>query len=686
MRIRTPLSAALSLLLLSAGCGSGANSSSQTGTQTGTGAGNTLPAASLSPSSLTFAATPAGSPSAALPLTLSNTGGAALIVTGVALSGTNPGNFSQTSNCATVAAGASCTISVIFTPTAASATYTANLTVTDNTGGAAGSTQTVAVSGTGAAPAPVPQAVLAPTALSFSAPLLSASAAQTVTLSNPGTATLTGIATTLSGSSAFTQSSNTCGTTLAAGASCAIAIIFTPVAAGTVTGTLSVAGNASGSPQTVTLTGAGAVPVATFSASSIAFPATRPGSTSAASSVTLTNTGAATLTISSIALGGANPSSFTETNTCGLTLAAAASCSISATFSPAAATSYTAAIAVTDSAAGSPHSIALSGSGSSSSANTSYQLLAFPEADNSVTPLYALVNAAQKTIDMTMYALEDTTFSADLVAACKRGVTVRVILDQNDEKSGNTPAYNQLNAQANCSAVWANKAFEATHQKSFILDGTQVAIMSLNLQSQYYSTTRDFALIENDAADIAAIQATFNADYAAGTPSSGVAGASDFSSYTPGLGDNNDLIWSPTTAQAAMLGIIDNATSTLLVENEEMGAANIVSAFEAACQRGVKVKIAMVNQSSYTSNFTALKAAGCSVSLYPNTQTGFYIHAKAVVADFGLSTQSVYMGSINYSLASMNDNRELGVFITDPTSVTFLNTTMAADFAGATPF
>ena len=312
-----------------------------------------------------------------------------------------------------------------------------------------------------------------------------------------------------------------------------------------------------------------------------------------------------------------------------------------------------------------------------------YTLYAFPEADNSVTPLYALINSAQHTIDMTMYALEDTTFLGDLVTACNRGVKVRVILDQNLEKSGNTPAYNQLNATSNCSAVWANRAFQASHQKSIILDGTQVAIMSLNLQSQYYSTTRDFALLENDAADIAAIQATFNADFAAGTPSSGVAGTSDYT-YQPGAGD--DLIWSPTTAQADMLAIINNARKTLVVENEEMGASNIVSALEAACTRGVAVHVAMVSQSSYATNFRALEAAGCGVHVYPDTQTGFYIHAKAVVADYGLSTQSVYMGSINYSNASMTENRELGVYIADPASVQFLNATMVSDYAGGSPY
>ncbi len=645
-----PLGAMAAVLFL-AGCGSGGSTPSQT-TSGGSGIVVTGPVASLSASALSFPATPAGT-TATLTVTVANAGSSALTVSGVTIGGTNPSVFAAPNTCPTVAAAGSCILTVSFTPVAASASYTAILVVTDNTGGVAGSNQTLTVSGTGAAPIPTPQAVLSPASLSFSSPLNASSAAQTVTLSNPGSATLTGIAVTLTGSTTFAQTATTCGTTLAAAASCTISLSFTPVAAATATGTLSVADNAAGSPQTVALTGTGALPLATLSASSIAFSPQFIGTTSAASSVTLTNTGAATLTIASIAASGTG---FSQTNTCGLTLAVGASCTVSATFTPAAASAYTGAITLTDSAANSPQTIALSGMGTASS--VTHTLYSFPETDNSVTPLYALINAAQKTIDMTMYALEDTTFSGDLVTACQRGVKVRVILDQNDEKSGNTPAYTLLNSSGtNCSAVWANKAFEATHEKSFIIDGTQVAIMSLNLQSQYYSTTRDFALLTNDIADIAAIQATFNADYAAGTPGSGVAGTSDFS-YTPALGD--DLIWSPTTAQAAMLAIINNAKSTLLVENEEMGAANIVSALEAACQRGVVVRIAMVSQSSYATNFKALEAAGCGVHVYPDTQTGFYIHAKAVIADFGLSTQSVYMGSINYSLASMNNNRELG--------------------------
>ncbi len=300
-------------------------------------------------------------------------------------------------------------------------------------------------------------------------------------------------------------------------------------------------------------------------------------------------------------------------------------------------------------------------------------LYTYPSA-STVTPLYALVKGAKKTIDMTMYELVDTTFSADLVAACKRGVKVRVILDQNLEKTYNAPAYKQLNATTNCTAAYANPAFQATHQKSFIVDGTTVAILTLNLTSRYYKTSRDFALVEHDAADIAAIQATFNADFKSTT---------DFS-YQPSAG--TDLIWSPTTATADLLGIINGAKKTLLVENEEMGAANVVSALEAACKRGVAVHLAMTDTGTYDTEFTALKAAGCGVHTYTSTTTGLYIHAKVMIADYGLATQKVYLGSINFSTPSMTENRELGLYVTDTATIKSLNTTLTADYAGAAAF
>jgi hypothetical protein len=105
-----------------------------------------------------------------------------------------------------------------------------------------------------------------------------------------------------------------------------------------------------------------AAPV-TLSATSLSFGAVTVGSSSASQSVTLTNTGTATLTVSSIAVTGTNASSFVFANNCGTSVAVGASCTIHGHFAPTTKGALTAAITITDSAAGSPQSIALTGTG-----------------------------------------------------------------------------------------------------------------------------------------------------------------------------------------------------------------------------------------------------------------------------------------------------------------------------------
>src|SRR5205085_4067586 len=90
------------------------------------------------------------------------------------------------------------------------------------------------------------------------------------------------------------------------------------------------------------------------------------GSTSAAQTVTLTNSGNAALTISSIGLSGTNSGDFAQTNTCpssSSTLAAGASCTISVTFTPTATGTRSASVTITDNAGGSPQLVALTGTG-----------------------------------------------------------------------------------------------------------------------------------------------------------------------------------------------------------------------------------------------------------------------------------------------------------------------------------
>lgn len=297
------------------------------------------------------------------------------------------------------------------------------------------------------------------------------------------------------------------------------------------------------------------------------------------------------------------------------------------------------------------------------------------EPDQGLTSIYSLISSAKSTIDMTMYELQDTTAQNLLCTAAGKGIKVRVILDTNLEKSNNTSAYNQLHS-CGVSVVWAYTKYHATHQKTITVDaGTsdaQTAIMTLNMTSRYYSTTRDFAVIENDANDIAAIETTFNKDFSHAT-------------VTPPTGD--DLVWSPTNSQTSLLNMINNAKYSLLVENEEMSDSAIVSALASACKKGVSVDIAMVNDNNdYASEFNTLTNAGCNVSTYPDTSTGFYIHAKAILADYGRSTARAFVGSENFSSASLTENRELGLTTTNSSIMQQLETTISNDYAGGTPW
>jgi FG-GAP-like repeat/Abnormal spindle-like microcephaly-assoc'd, ASPM-SPD-2-Hydin/FG-GAP repeat len=333
----------------------GVAGSMQTASLTGTG---TAPAASLTPAPVTFADQFVKTVSAAMTVTVANTTGtAALTITSITLSGTNASDYAQTNTCGTsVAAGASCTISVTFTP-GAEGTRTATLTVTDNTGGTSGSTQTASLTGTGVAPA----ATLSPASLDFGNQDFGvASKVMNVTLTNSGSATLT--VTSIAGSGDFSET-NACGTALDAGKSCTVMVTFKPTALGARTGTVTVTDNSNGvtgSTQTVALSGTGQGSQANLSVSTVSFStALLVGATSGAQTVTLENTGNVAMTITSIAASG----DFGETNTCAGSLAANASCTITLTFKPTAGGTRSGTLTLTDNAADSPQTVSLTGTG-----------------------------------------------------------------------------------------------------------------------------------------------------------------------------------------------------------------------------------------------------------------------------------------------------------------------------------
>ena len=221
--------------------------------------------ATLTPASLAFSAQQVGTSSAAQAVTLTNNGNEDLSISDIQVTG----DYSQTNNCpATLAAAASCTLNITFTPAAAGPLDGA-LSLTDSE---PNSPQTVAFTGTGY----FNTLTLAPASLTFGNQTLNTvSAAQVVTVTNNSATAVTISGVAVSGN--FAQSNN-CGTVAPNGGTCNVSVTFTPTAVGARSGTLTVTDNAQNSPQTATLTGTGmaaSTPLATLSPTSVVFTPSR---------------------------------------------------------------------------------------------------------------------------------------------------------------------------------------------------------------------------------------------------------------------------------------------------------------------------------------------------------------------------------------------------------------------------
>ncbi|MEJ2008649.1 MAG: choice-of-anchor D domain-containing protein [Acidobacteriota bacterium] len=286
------------------------------------------PTAVLSTPTLDFAPRQVGTTSSAQTVTLTNNSSTALAISNIAASS----GFAETNTCGTsLAAGANCTISVTFAP-ATFGSQTGTVTINDNA--ASGSQQLVTLHGSAFSGT----VSLSPTSLAFGNQTVgTTSAAQTVTLTNSSTAPLTIESYGASLPFAMTTDCPLQPNTLAGGASCHLSATFSPSDIGDigqVVGQVSITDSAEDSPQTIPVTGTGTGPLVSLSPQPLVFGNQEVGTTSAAQTATLTNTGNADLTITGI-ITGTGP--FTPSDDCPRapsTIPPGATCTISVAFAP----------------------------------------------------------------------------------------------------------------------------------------------------------------------------------------------------------------------------------------------------------------------------------------------------------------------------------------------------------------
>jgi hypothetical protein len=183
------------------------------------------------------------------------------------------------------------------------------------------------------------------------------SASKTITISNPSNVSFDIASIAASGN--FSQT-NDCGASLALGAHCTVTVSFTPTATGPVQGAIALTDSTRISPLAIPLSGTGVNgPFLTPSPSRVSFAPQAVGTSGNPSAVVLVNTGTSALNITGISITGRNSADFAQTNNCGSSLLPAGSCTVNVMFTPTAAGSRVASVAVSDTAPGSPQSAVL---------------------------------------------------------------------------------------------------------------------------------------------------------------------------------------------------------------------------------------------------------------------------------------------------------------------------------------
>ncbi len=341
----------------------------------GSGSG---PVAQVAPASLEFGSIPQGAASNAQTITLTNSGNAALTFSSVIVVGPNSSDFVLSGDTcpvapATLSAGASCVVNLLFKPSAIGLRG-AELDFTDNSANINGSVQKVSLGGIGTPPAPV--AGVSPASHDFGpVPVGTTTLQFTITLTNTGSLSLSLSNIQLMGNPDFsfaTAPSPACllgaPSQLAPGTSCNVTTAFHPSAPMPETAQIVFtdnAGNIPGSTQTASLSGTGQAPAVSISPAAFTFPGQLVGTASASSTISLNNIGNGTLAFQT-SIGGTNSGDFSEADTCGGVVNAGAICNLMITFMPKASGSRSATLILTDNnngVANSQQTVALSGSG-----------------------------------------------------------------------------------------------------------------------------------------------------------------------------------------------------------------------------------------------------------------------------------------------------------------------------------
>ena len=283
----------------------------------------------------------------------------------------------------------------------------------------------------------------------------------------------------------------------------------------------------------------------------------------------------------------------------------------------------------------------------------------FEQPDAGRQPIVDAIDNARQEVLVEVYLLSDKKVIEALDSAENRGVSVKVMLEEHPFGGGNLNALSEKTLREKGVLVkWTNPSFSLTHEKAIVIDAQEAFVLNQNLTAAAFTKNREYDVFDTNPQDVSEIRNIFIADW-------------QRNSFNP---SSTHLIVSPVNSRAALTTLIKSAIRSIDIEMEYVEDKDIVALLSDRA-RNIEIRLIIPTFSQFPSNKKGtqeLADAGVAVK----TLSSPYIHAKMIMAD-GVKA---YVGSVNLSTQSMDENRELGIMITEEDSIRKINETFSKDW------
>jgi cardiolipin synthase A/B len=269
-----------------------------------------------------------------------------------------------------------------------------------------------------------------------------------------------------------------------------------------------------------------------------------------------------------------------------------------------------------------------------------------------------------------MFVFSDPGLLKALAAAQSRGVKVRVMLNpkRRNGEDDNEEIRKSLGS-AGIEVADSNPAFDLTHEKSMVVDDTTAFIESLNWEPKNLTETRDYAVMTDEAHEVAEVMEGFDADW-------------DRKEF---LMDGRHLIWCKGNGRDRIARFIDDAKHSLFLQNERYQDPIIIERLVKARERGVKVHVMARPPHTLKAGKLEEGVGGLrvmsDVGIKVHKLKHIKLHGKMLLGD---GVRAI-IGSINLAPGSFDSRRELAIEVQDPHILDRLNKVVQHDWDKSHP-